>query len=263
MRIFALSDPHLALGLPGKSMDVFGPQWENHHRTIERNWIETVGDGDLVLVAGDISWAMRLPDARPDLHFLGRLPGRKVLLKGNHDFWWSSATKVRAALPPSMVAVQADAVWVDDVLVAGARLWDLPDVSFGHLIDWKPTSAPKPPPTEAERDQDRKIFEREWVRLEASLAHMQTLALAREPRSRIVLTHYPPCAADLPDCAATQLFERAGVDHVVFGHLHSVRTDLDPPPFGYRSGVGYHLTACDFIGFRPKLIAEVPPHAPQ
>lgn len=182
-----------------------------------------------------------------------------MLLKGNHDFWWSSISKVRRVLPAGMTAVQADAVWVDEVLVGGTRLWDLDGVSFANLIDWKPTTATKPPPTESELEQDRKILEREWLRLRASLAQMRTMAAERTPRLRVVMTHYPPCAADLPDGATTQLFEDNAIDHVVFGHLHSVKNDLDPPPFGVRGAVEYHLTACDYLEFKPKLIADLDP----
>src|SRR5882672_9439245 len=102
MRVFALSDPHLSFGTPGKTMDRFGPQWVDHPAKIERAWRERVGERDLVLVPGDISWAMGLEQARPDLEFLARLPGIKILGKGNHDYWWSSISKLRHALPPGM-----------------------------------------------------------------------------------------------------------------------------------------------------------------
>ncbi|MEM7166702.1 MAG: metallophosphoesterase, partial [Planctomycetota bacterium] len=117
VKIFALSDPHLALGTPGKTMDVFGDHWREHHRTIEREWKQIVTDDDLVLVPGDISWAMKVPGAQPDLNFLGRLPGRKVLLKGNHDYWWASANKVRKAVPDGMYVVHGDAIAIDDAVL--------------------------------------------------------------------------------------------------------------------------------------------------
>lgn len=260
MRVFALGDTHLALGIPGKTMDVFGAQWENHHRTIEKHWTELVSDDDLVLVPGDVSWAMRLPEARPDLHFISRLPGRKVLLKGNHDYWWASASKVRQALPEGMLAVHGDAVLVENVVIAGTRMWDIPDLSFADLIDWQPGPSPRKPRTPEDVAQDRKIYEREWQRLEVSLRRLDEVAATAPegPILRIVMTHYPPCAADLSPGPATELFAKHRIDHVVFGHLHSVRRDLNPLPFGKKDATEYHLTSCDYIDFRPRLIAENP-----
>ena len=104
MHIYAIADLHLSHSTD-KPMDVFGEAWRYHVEKLERNWRETVSEEDLVLIPGDISWAMQLNAALPDLAFIGRLPGRKILLKGNHDYWWSAIGRVRAALPENMRAL--------------------------------------------------------------------------------------------------------------------------------------------------------------
>jgi hypothetical protein len=256
MRVFALSDPHLSFGTPNKAMDRFGPQWVNHAAKIEARWRERVGEGDVVLVPGDVSWAMTLEQARPDLEFLGRLPGTKVLVRGNHDFWWSTISKVRRALPPSLKALQGDAVRIGDVAICGTRLWDLPGVSFHDWIDWRPAPAAaiSAERTLEDEEESRRIFERELLRLDRALAALEEAA--RGGALRIAATHYPPCGADLARSPATERIERHGVRHAVFGHLHALRRDLPAAPFGTRGEVHYTLAACDWIDFAPIELAE-------
>ena len=99
MKIFALSDPHLAFATPDKKMDTFGEYWINHPVKIKQNWERFVGEDDLVLIPGDISWAKRIEGALADLHWLDQLPGRKIILKGNHDFWWNKTKVLMERLP--------------------------------------------------------------------------------------------------------------------------------------------------------------------
>ena len=254
-RVFALADPHLALATPGKEMDRFGPGWDNHAEHIRRHCLELVGDDDLLLLPGDLSWAMRLDAARADLDFLGALPGTKVIIRGNHDLWWQSASKVRAALPPRMHALAGDALALGDVHLCGTRLWDVPGLRFGDLIDWLPEAeggAPRPDPTAEDRARSEKIHRREVGRLQRALAQLD--ALGGEPRLRVVLVHYPPCSVDLEPNELTRMFETARIDHVVFGHIHNLRRDLDRPPFGERNGVHYHFCATDWLRHRPLRI---------
>src|SRR5512133_332252 len=109
MQIYAIADLHLSL-TSEKPMDVFGEAWRGHAEKLERNWRERVKEDDLVLIPGDISWAMQLSAALPDLSFIGSLPGEKILLKGNHDYWWSAIGRVRAQLPAGMRAIQNDSI---------------------------------------------------------------------------------------------------------------------------------------------------------
>jgi predicted phosphohydrolase len=232
MKVFALADLHLGDAVD-KPMDIFGPVWERHAERIESNWRARVGPDDWVLVPGDISWAMKLEEALPDLRFLDALPGRKVLLKGNHDYWWTSRAKVEAVLPPSLRLLQNDALDLGDGKgVVGARGWTPPD-------------APRA------TDQDRKIYERELGRLELSLK-------AAEGRFErlVAMLHYPPLYAGLGETGFVRLLREAGVAACVYGHLHGA--DHRYAVSGERGGIRYTFVAADAVGFAPVEI-DVPP----
>ena len=256
MRVFALSDPHLSLGTPGKEMDRFGPHWVRHAERMASAWDETVGADDLVLLPGDISWASDLAAAAPDLQWLAARPGTKVILKGNHEHWWpESRRKLDAALPPGVHALQGDATRVGDVAVCGTRLWDAPGVSYHDAIAWEgePISREM---TEADAAAALKVYQRELGRLDRALA-----ALDGTAPLRIAMLHYPPVApapvgGALRANELTARFAAAGVQHVVFGHIHALRADARPRIGGVLDGVRYHLAAVDFIDFRPLLLAE-------
>ncbi len=251
MRVFALSDPHLSFGTPGKTMDRFGPQWVDHPTTMANAWDAAVAPDDLVLVPGDISWARTLEQAAPDLAWLAERPGTKVLLEGNHDYWWSSRNKVRAALPDGLLAVHGDAVRVGDVAVCGTRMWDTPSISYHDLIVWQgePISAEM---TEDEAAAAQRIWDKHVGRMERAIADLD-----RSATLKIALTHYPPVAPGCPPNELTEMFERAGVRHVVFGHLHSLDPTRRDAVGGEARGVRYTCAACDWIDFAPVLVDEV------
>lgn len=232
-------------------MDVFGPRWRDHAERVKRQWTEKVRDEDLVLIAGDISWAKLMTEAEPDLIWIHQLPGTKVLLKGNHDYWWGSLAGLAKILPASMVLIQNNTYDWHGVSIGGARLWDTSEFSFDAYI---PSEAPPPgikTAVETEGGQDaERIFIRELHRLELSLK-----ALDPNAKRRIAMTHYPPIGAELQPSRAAQLLEKYRVDDCVFGHIHNV-----PPgtlPFGVRGGVHYHLTACDYLECSPLKICQV------
>jgi len=226
MRLFAISDLHLSFGVD-KPMDIFGPQWVGHADKIREAWDGMVGDDDWVLVGGDTSWGLTLEQARPDLDWLGERPGRKVLIKGNHCTWWSSRKKVEAVLHPSIRLLQNDAVLLDDgTVVVGTRLWDPPEVP------WAGQNAAK-------------IYKRELERLRLSIAEGKKL----EGRRMIALIHYPPRFADGRETDAIPMLQEAGVEQVIYGHLHG-----KDHKFGFQGeadGITYYLTACDAIDFKP------------
>lgn len=231
MKIFAISDLHLSFS-GDKPMDVFGEVWVDHFSTIEKNWNAVVSDEDVVLVAGDISWAMNLENAKIDLDCFGRLRGRKILIRGNHDYWWSSFSKVKSVLPDSVEAIQNNAVKIGNAVFAGTRGWTVPD---------------KPSEQTAE---DKKIFDRETQRLELSLSAADKLR--EEGDSLIVMIHYPPFNGKTEDSAFTGILEKHSATHVVYGHLHGShpyykRTVL-------KNGIYYHLTSCDVLNLRLALI---------
>ncbi|CUI17889.1 putative phosphoesterase [Candidatus Protochlamydia naegleriophila] len=252
MTIWAIADLHLSFGVPSKHMRVFGEQWENYTDKIEQAWRSAVSDDDLVLIPGDISWAMRLEEARLDLDWIGQLPGTKVLLKGNHDYWWSSLSKIKTILPPSCHLIQNNSFNWNGASIAGARLWDVPGLSFNEIIDFKDFACVKKLTETDESDESRKIYERELVRLESSLKAMDTKA-----KLRIAMTHYPPVGPNLQETDVSRLLEKYGVQICVFGHLHNVKPHLTL--FGVRNGISYQLTACDYLNsFKPIKIADNP-----
>ena len=218
MRVFAISDLHLSGG-DDKPMDVFGAHWENHMDRIEEDWKARVAEEDTVLIAGDISWAMHLEDAADDLRRIGCLPGNKILLRGNHDYWWSSVTRVRESLPEKMYAVQNDAVRIGEQVFCGTRGWN----------------------TE-ETQENKKIFTRELLRLDMSL--QQAVRLGGEIT---VMCHYPPLTENGVLNGAGEIIARYPVKQVVYGHLHGQQS----PAFnGTVSGIRFDCTSCDKLGFR-------------
>ncbi len=226
MGILAIGDLHLSTS-SNKPMDVFGADWENHPEKIRDGWNRVVENGDLVIVAGDISWAMHLDDAVYDLQWLAALNGTKLIIRGNHDFWWSSISKVRAALPPSIYALQNDSFTWQDTVICGTRGWICPgDEGFTD-------------------NGDEKIYLREVQRLRLSLDH----AIKSGCRRVIAALHYPPFNRRNQQSAFTELLEEYKVDICLFGHIHDEGRDYIFQ--GLRNGVHYYFVAADGIGFSP------------
>lgn len=244
--IWALGDLHLSLGTPDKKMDVFGESWKNHPEKIKARWSELVKEKDLVLLPGDISWASRLEDAMVDLEWIDSLPGDKMMIRGNHDYWWPSLSKLKQYLPPSIQAIHNNSLLWNGIAIGGARLWDTPDYNFNSYIDFQENPLQKPSlKTKLEKEQqDAKIFHREIERLKLSLT-----ALNPNARIRIMMTHYPPIGPTLQESKTSLLFEKHRVTSSVFGHLHNVKPAS--LPFGERNGIKYHLTSCDYVHFTP------------
>ena len=250
MAIWALADLHLAFGVPNKNMEAFGNQWIGYVEKIKKNWLAHISPEDLVLIAGDISWATRLEEALVDLEWIHALPGTKVMIRGNHDYWWSSLSKVEKFLPSSLHVIQNNVFNWKNVTVGGSRLWDTSAYSFNSFINYVETpiqskeKAEKYDFKEAER-----IFERELGRLELSLKHLN-----RSADIKIVMTHYPPIGADMHNSQVSSLLEKYGVDICVFGHLHNVKERS--LPFGEKNRIQYYLTSCDYLNFSPLKISQ-------
>lgn len=251
MPVWAIADLHLSFGVPEKHMGVFGPEWENYAEKIEETWLQVISKDDLVLIAGDISWAMHLPEAKIDLDWIDHLPGTKVLLKGNHDYWWvRSLSKIKTILPPSCHLIQNNSFYWNKMAIAGARLWDTKEFNFDSYINYKENPKENQKLAQADHSAEaEKIFQRELGRLETSLQSMNPKA-----EKRIVMTHYPPISADLKDSTVSKLLEHYQVDICVFGHLHNVKKEFNL--FGTHHGITYHLTAADFLNFKPLLISS-------
>lgn len=226
MSIFAIGDLHLA-GSVDKPMDKFGPHWTGHWDRIQEDWTSRVTESDIVLIPGDISWAMQLDEAVTDLNAIGRLPGMKILIRGNHDYWWSSLSKVRSILPPTVHALQNDSITIYGYTFCGTRGWTNPDTKdFG--------------------EHDLKIYNRELQRLKLSLEK------AGADNNLIVLMHYPPFGDRGQETGFVQTISQYRPMHVVYGHLHGEGARYAYE--GTHKGTQYHLVACDHLGFRLKKI---------
>lgn len=221
IKVWALADTHLGRAV-GKTMDRFGERWVGHPEKIQANAERVVAPDDVLLLPGDLSWALRRAEAEPDLAFLAALPGIKVAIKGNHDYWWESGKPIRypgLASPPVLLSGGA-------LGIAGTRGWFVPE-----------------PDSETEA-ADRKILERERERLKRSLAAIAGCSV------KVAMTHYPPHPF-LPELVA------AGVTAVAYGHIH-----LGAPPEDEAlaldgeeaDGVRLYCVACDRIGFTPRRI---------
>lgn len=248
MRIWAIADLHLSFGVENKSMDVFGPNWKNHAEAIASSWKALIHPEDLVLIPGDISWALTIEEAVADLHWIHSLPGTKVMIKGNHDYWWGSLKKLSQVLPASIHLIQNNAFQWHDVAIGGARLWDTPEYSFGKYIEFQenPQATKQEPSSEKliQEELSEKIFNRELERLKLSIKMM-----APDAAKRIVMTHYPPIGPDLQPSRAAQILEENNIQICVFGHLHNIKAGS--PLFGEKRGVRYILAAADYIRFQP------------
>ena len=232
MKIFAISDLHLA-STCDKPMDVFGGHWENYTEKIQSNWKEKISDEDLVLIAGDISWAMKLDEVHEDLKWIHELPGTKIMIKGNHEYWWKSISSVREILPSSIKAIQNDAIKIGNYIICGTRGWTVPEQ--GKELS----------------EEDLKIYKREVERLKLTLAFASNM---KEENDKIIaMIHFPPFNTDKEENEFTKLFEEYAVDVVIFGHLHGY-TKCDK--VSEINAVKYYFTSCDHINNDPVLIFE-------
>lgn len=253
-RLFAISDPHLSFFNP-KPMDMFGPQWRNHAAKLENNWRGLVDPGDVVLVAGDISWAMRLDAARPDLEWLAGLPGEKVLVKGNHDYWWGSLAKLKALRLPGMHFIQNNHVAIGGLAIGGSRLWDFPGIAWPFGTNLEAGATPvEPVAVSGDRENDpEKIRARELERLALSLR-----GLPRDAALKVALTHFPPLGEDGLPTPLTDLVGSFAIDFCVFGHIHGLPASGRARP-GEDIVIGktrYILASTDILGHTPKLLGE-------
>jgi len=234
MKVFAISDLHLSFSSP-KPMDIFGKGWENFEERLRANWMNKVGEDDIVLIAGDVSWAMTFENAMKDLEWIAALPGKKVLLRGNHDYWWKSIASMRAAFPPSIYAVQNDCLRFGRLVVCGTRLWTVPERGA------------------KQSQEDEKIYLREAERLK-----LTTAAAAKEKNAGdylVCMTHYPPFNSRRDPSIYTERLQTLAPDACVYGHLHgpACRTDA----VSTVQGVTYYLTSLDKLNADPALIVDL------
>ncbi len=254
MKIFAISDLHLSSAVE-KPMGIFGMEWENHFEKICEDWQSKVSEDDLVLLGGDISWGMTIAEAAPDYAAIAKLPGKKIVGKGNHDYYWSSLGKMRENfkdfnfLQNNALRVTADGV--KEFAVAARKKNEIDDIKCGGAViagsrGWNI-------PSSSSEDQDIKIYRRELDRLKLSLTSAQTLRGEGEPL--IALLHYPPFEADYASTEVTDILEKFDVQYVVYGHLHGKSARVTPCL--EKNGIKYFLTSCDLVSNKLTLICEI------
>lgn len=189
---------------------------------------------------------MTLDEAKVDLNWIDSLPGEKVILKGNHDYWWPSNAKLQAALPSSIHFIHNNAFYWKGVAIGGSRLWDTKEYDFSSFVEFKENPKEKKE-GKLSLEENEQIFAKELKRLEMSLACLDSKA-----SFRIALTHYPPIGSDLQPSLASAILEKFQINVCVFGHLHSIKPKS--LPFGTARGVEYIFASADYIDFSPILV---------
>lgn len=224
--IYAIGDLHFDYS-KDKPMDIFGDNWINHDENIINNWKRLVSEDDLVILPGDITWALKLNEANDDLMRINELPGHKVILKGNHDYWWGSLSKLNGLGLDTIYFIQNNSYVYNNVGVVGTRGWIAKD-------------------SDDFSSDDERIYNRELNRLKLSLQSLP------EVDKKIAILHYPPFNIDLTTNEFVEIMKEFDVDICLYGHLHAeghkyaVEGNID--------GIEFHCVSSDFINFIPKLI---------
>lgn len=228
MSLFAIADLHLSFGTD-KKMDVF-TGWSNYTQRLEKNWRSVVTDDDTVVIAGDVSWAMKLEDTKKDFEFINSLPGKKIIIKGNHDYWWSTKRKMENYLHENgfntISILYNTAYSVDKFAICGTRGWFY----------------------DAESDDDKKVLNREIGRLNASID-----VAAKLGGEIIAFLHYPPVygCAECKEIIDTLILRN--ITRCYYGHVHGSEA-IKRAYIGEYKGISFNLISCDYTNFIPVLI---------
>lgn len=244
MAIYTIADLHLStLESTNKSMEVFGPRWQDYTARIKASWERLVTDRDTVIIPGDVSWALSLEEAVSDLRFIDSLPGRKIIGKGNHDYWWMTMNKHYALFKregiTSIDFLFNNAHAVEGIIVAGTRGW---------YQDEDAKNAP-------DNADFHKLVNREELRLRASLAEAVRLR-GNTAREIVAFMHFPPFWQGKASDGLISILKEYGVRRVYFGHIHGNYTIA--PTLEYE-GIEMHLISADYLGFVPKHVPQTAP----
>lgn len=240
MSLFVIADLHLS-GQVNKSMEVFGDRWRAYREKLEKNWRAVVSDKDTVIVPGDISWGMNLSEALADFRFIDALPGKKLLGKGNHDFWWTTVSKMKAFLAKNGITtidfLYNNAYAFEDCVVAGTRGW-FQDKSMQKTV--------------GEVDYE-KIVNREAQRLSMSLDAAERLRnnAGKPDLPILVFLHFPPVFGDFLSRETVDILHAHQVTDCYFGHIHGV---YEIPPAETFEGITFRLISADYLNFMPLLV---------
>ncbi len=228
MSLYAIADLHLSLGTD-KPMDIFSG-WDNYIERLSENWKKLVNDNDTVVIAGDISWAMKLSECTEDFKFINSLPGKKIFLKGNHDYWWETVSKINAFLEENhfdtISILFNNSFEIEDYVICGTRGWGI----------------------ECEKDEDIKILKRECGRLRLSLEDAKNSN--KEP---IVFLHYPPVFGNNVCSEIIDILKEYNIKKCYYGHIHGSNM-IKASLIGEYEGIYFKLISCDAVSFTPVLV---------
>lgn len=228
MNLYAFSDFHLSGNPPTKPMDIFGDHWKNHREKIITSWLNTIRAEDTVIMAGDLSWATHLSDALDDLHMLSTLPGRKIIVRGNHDYWWDTVTKMTKMTHGEFEFIHNSTCKVGNIALAGTRGW-IAETSKKLT------------------ESDKKILFREEGRMERSLAEAKKIS-----SEIIAILHYPPFDEMRNPTHMLEIIKSYGVKKCIYGHIHGHANFTNLPD--ELLGVKLYLTSADYLDFKPFLV---------
>ena len=238
MAVFVIADLHLATADSSKSMEVFGKRWNNYISKLSDNWRRVVTDNDTVIIPGDISWSLTTADALSDLLWLDALPGKKIIMKGNHDFWWSTVSKLEAFFKDHNITtigiLNNNALEVESFIIAGSRGW-FTDRTMQN--------------TEENVDYD-KIVNREAIRLNMSLGEAKKLSVQTN-KPIIAFLHFPPVWSEFVCQPIIDVLKSYEIKHCYFGHVHGSYAHSDA--FEH-SGIRFHMISADFLDFLPRIV---------
>lgn len=237
LALFAISDLHLSTAADtDKSMEVFGKKWAGYTERLEKNWRAVVSSGDTVVIPGDVSWSISLAGTRSDFTFLHSLPGKKILGKGNHDFWWSTETKMNAYLSElgfdDIRFLHNNAIFCEGKIVCGTRGW------FGEA-------------DEGAHGDFEKLVNREATRLKLSLDAAKKLEEEHPGAPKIAFFHFPPVWNDQVFRPFVDLLHEAGITECCFGHIHGIYT---VPATTVFEGINFRFISADYLDFLPRLL---------
>lgn len=228
MSLFTIADLHLSLGTD-KPMDVFRG-WDNYVDRLTENWIKLITDNDTVVIGGDISWAMKLTETEKDFEYINSLPGKKIFLKGNHDYWWDTVSKINRFLcEKSFDTIKIlfnNSFEVDSYAICGTRGWL----------------------AESNSDEDKKILSRECGRLRLSLD-----SISDKTKEPIVFLHYPPIYSEIKCEEILSVLKEYGVKKCYYGHIHG-QNMINGAFNGEYDGISFKLVSCDAVKFTPILV---------
>ena len=233
MPVYVLSDPHLSL-TKNKPMDIFGRRWQAHAQKLEAAWRATVEDDAVIVIPGDISWAMTLEEAEADLRFLDSLPGTKLIGRGNHDYWWSTAKKMTTFFDKAGILtlkiLYNNAYETEDFMVCGSRGWYNDE-----------TVSPK--------DSDyRKIVAREALRMELSIAEADRI---NPEKPKVMFLHFPPVFRGYICRELVDVLHCHGITRCYWGHIHAL---YDIPPSIVFEDIVFTIASADYLNFQPMKV---------